>query len=289
MHRRHRQLQRAVQVLAQVAEVGRSGRRRLGAAALSRARRPTPARCGASGGRSSASTGSSICTQSAPACGQPRRAPLRRPAAARRAARAARRRPSWHLPSSRNVSGPSSTGRVWMPSAQRLVELVDRLGRGEPELHARLELGHDVVVVRVEPLGHVQRRRSRRCRGPWRSRSPDRPRSPATPNRFGHGPDHDRRVEHVVVEREVVGRDVLDAQRPLQLPVPPAQLGGARASSSACDSPAQNPSTARFSSRRAPMRGKPRLVAMAMAQMGPFDPAPSISASCARSSARRSR
>ncbi len=36
----------------------------------------------------------------------------------------------------------------------------------------RAELGHQVVVVGVEPLGHLQRRRRRRCPGPWRSSDP---------------------------------------------------------------------------------------------------------------------
>ena len=102
---------------------------------------------------------------------------------------------------------------------------VDRLGRGQLELHARLELGHEVVVVRVEPLGHVQRRQFLGAPGHgevgWQI---DRAARPGEPLR--HRPDHGRRVEHVVVEREIVRGDVLDAQRPLQLPMLPAQLGG---------------------------------------------------------------
>ncbi len=110
---------------------------------------------------------------------------------------------------------------------RRLAELVDGLGRRELELHARFELGHDVVIVRVEPLGHIQ---GRDLLGASRHgevrRQVERPARPPEPLR--HGPEHGCRVEHVVVEREVVGGHVVDAQRLLQSPVLPAEGSGRR-------------------------------------------------------------
>ena len=88
------------------------------------------------------------------------------------------------LPNSRNETGPSSTGRVRMPSAMASRKCVDRLGRGEAERHARLELGHEVVVVRVEPLGHVQRGDFLGAAGHGEvGRQVDRPARPAEPLR----------------------------------------------------------------------------------------------------------
>ena len=101
---------------------------------------------------------------------------------------------------------------------RRLLKLVDGLGRGKLELHARLELGHDVVIVRVEPLGHVQGRDFLGAPGHGEvGRQVDHAARPGKPLR--HRAQHGRRVEHVVVEREVVRGDVLDAQRLLQLPM----------------------------------------------------------------------
>ena len=51
----------------------------------------------------------------------------------------------------------------------------------------------------------------------------------------GDGPDHDRRVEHVVVEREIAAGDVLDARVALQLPMAPAERAAVAWNSSGCD------------------------------------------------------
>ncbi len=85
----------------------------------------------------------------------------------------------------------------------RLGELAERLGCVERELLGRLKLGNEVVVVRVEPLGHLER-----CNAGT---------LPLMGNAAGHrevavkspgdatesvGPDadHQGRVEHVVVQ-----------------------------------------------------------------------------------------
>ena len=144
----------------------------------------------------------------------------------------------------------------------RFTKLIDRLGRGESELHARLELGHHEVIVAVEPLDDVQGcsfGAARPCRNTWSDRPPARRREP-----FRHRPEHHRRIEHVIVEREIVARgrarcpriaataSVVAAVRPRRrraLPgrgFPPVFL----------DRPLQFPANA--------MRGKPRLAAMAI-------------------------
>ena len=108
---------------------------------------------------------------------------------------------------------------------QRFVKVIQRLGRGQAEPHARLELRHQVMVVRVEPLGHVQRRNLVRAAGHGEvGGQVDRLAVPGEPLR--HRAEHRGRVEHQVVEREIVRRDVLDAGVALQFPMPPAELLG---------------------------------------------------------------
>ena len=79
------------------------------------------------------------------------------------------------LLSLRKVTGPSSTGRVWIPSAfaSRNSSTGFEGDQAEPLIGGKL--GVQVVVVRVEPLGHVQGRYlgpPRRCPWPWRTSSP---------------------------------------------------------------------------------------------------------------------
>ena len=77
----------------------------------------------------------------------------------------------------------------------------------------RRELGHDVVIVGVEPLGHLERRDIETrfaILQPTRHREVARPPIANLPIPRRDGSHHDRRVEHVVVEREVVTRDVID-------------------------------------------------------------------------------
>ncbi len=91
--------------------------------------------------------------------------------------------------------------------------LIEGLGRGEREPGARPELGDDVVVVRVEPLGHLH------CGDvdvvrlpPARHREVgvevDLAPLPAVP--LGDGADQSDCVEHLVVVGEVVGRNQVD-------------------------------------------------------------------------------
>ena len=110
----------------------------------------------------------------------------------------------------------------------RLPELVQGLRGRQPEGLAGPELGDDVVVVRVEPLRHLHRG--------------DVATLPLAPSRhrevgvqvhpvagpavaLGHGADQGARVEHAVVEGEVVGRDEVDPEVALQRPVAGAELG----------------------------------------------------------------
>ena len=112
----------------------------------------------------------------------------------------------------------------------RLRVVLQRLAGAEAELHAALELGDDVVVVRVEPLRHLHRRHvdaaglTAAChREVGVEVDVARP-VPLVAGR--HGTDHRDGVEHLVVEREVVGRDQVDPGVALELPVRGAQLLG---------------------------------------------------------------
>ena len=116
------------------------------------------------------SAGSSSCTHSMP---------MRRAGAARMRAYAgtsagsscSRSKPGCVLfASHRKVSGPSSTGLTGRPSALRLARL--RRSSASAPASKRVsgaELRHEVVVVGVEPLGHLQRRLLARCRARARS------------------------------------------------------------------------------------------------------------------------
>ena len=75
---------------------------------------------------------------------------------------------------------------------------------------------------------------------------------------FRNGADHHAGVEHLVVEREIVGRDDGDAELVLARPVGGAKPGaGLDAAAFSSVLPDQKLSSANFSSRRGPMRGVP--------------------------------
>ena len=114
----------------------------------------------------------------------------------------------------------------------RLQELGDRLGGAQGEDLTPVDLRDDVVVVRVEPFGHLHGGDAGVLFGG----------GAATPHgevgveadftlrgfiAFGYRADHDARVEDLVVEREVVRRDVRDASLALEGPVRPAYGSGA--------------------------------------------------------------
>ena len=115
MHGRHRQLERRRQIAQQVAEIrGQTDPDLVGGRAEPRTGRLH--RVERFGGKSRASTGSSTCTQSAPAWAS-------RQSTSSYTGSSLSSNPSGfslaplHLPNNRNVSGPSNTGRVWMPNA----------------------------------------------------------------------------------------------------------------------------------------------------------------------------
>ena len=97
---------------------------------------------------------------------------------------------------------------MWMPAA-----LASRnsstASRSQAEVGIRLELGDEVVVVRVEPLGHLQRRliRAARHREVGLERAALGRRAGTA---RGTAPTMNGGVEHVVVEGEVVRWDVID-------------------------------------------------------------------------------
>src|SRR6266699_4127656 len=107
----------------------------------------------------------------------------------------------------------------------RLQELLNRLGGGKRELLLSFKLRHDVVVIGVEPLGHLH------CRGgaglllvPQDATSHDEIGTPidvwpVPVVTLGDGSDHRDRVEDMVVEGKIVGGNVGKAELLLELPV----------------------------------------------------------------------
>lgn len=172
------------------------------------------------------------------------------------------RRGAAHLRQQEEADRPQQHRTRLEPQRPGLAELLHHLAGRQMEGLARLQLGHDVVVVRVEPLGHLQGGDALAGRPPGHgevdvqghprgsggrsvagSRGPVRPepalgagrgatrggrvarplRRPAVAGR--DGAHHASRVQHVVVEGEVAGRDHVEAGLPLQLPVATPQLG----------------------------------------------------------------
>ena len=129
-----------------------------------------------------------------------------------------RHRPDQHRP------GP-------YPERGGLGELGQRLGQVQPERGGRTELGDEVVIVGIEPLGHLQRcdlggaaghrevpsQRRARVAGPDREQRPVPLRDRA---------EQADRVQHLVVQREVVDRNLVQTGVPQLLPGPAAQLTG---------------------------------------------------------------
>ena len=117
--------------------------------------------------------------------------------------------------------------------ALRFQKFVERLGGRKHERLPARKLGNHVVIVVVKPLGHFERgkviiMRSTRCAvmivcgavGAARHGKIgiDRHLAPAPAINLRDRADHDARVENVVVEREIVARDVRDAEGPLPRP-----------------------------------------------------------------------
>src|SRR5258707_6150660 len=106
----------------------------------------------------------------------------------------------------------------------RLQELVNWLGRGKRELLLSFKLRHDVVVIGVEPLGHLH------CRDGARlllvsqdSASHDKIGTPIdvcpVPGvELGDGSDHRDRIADMVVEGNIVGGNVGETDWLFKLP-----------------------------------------------------------------------
>ncbi len=129
-----------------------------------------------------------------------------------------------------------------------LAVFIDWLERREREALPLGELGHHVVIVCVEPLGHFLRRRAVAVMGVLvmgmimmgaivivglalraaRQREVGFQRDLAALPAIavGNGAEHDAGVEHVVVKREIVGRNDADAERLLARPIGDAQRRG---------------------------------------------------------------
>ena len=120
-----------------------------------------------------------------------------------------------------------------------LQEMIDRLLRGEREGLILADLGDHVVIVRVEPLGHFERRHALRvvrmaavgaavALTAARHREVDRQRHLAARPAVGgrDRADHHGGVEYMVVEGEIVGGNLRDALVALERPVFGAQPAG---------------------------------------------------------------
>ncbi len=130
------------------------------------------------------------------------------------------------------------------PQRLRLAVLVHRLGGGEAEGLPRLELGDDVVVVRVEPLRHFHRGdvAALSLTAPRHGEVRDQVDAIALPAVAGrHRADEGAGVEHAVVEGEVVRRNAVNAGIALQLPMTAAQVGAGAEQLLGGDFPAPEP------------------------------------------------
>lgn len=111
------------------------------------------------------------------------------------------------------------------PEPEGFPQLFDLLGGVGGEDRVRPQLGYQVVVVGVEPLGHLQRRHVLGAAG--HGEVPVQRvgvHGRAVP--LGDRADHDGGVEHVVVVREVAGGHLADAGGGQLLPVAAAQSRG---------------------------------------------------------------
>ena len=111
---------------------------------------------------------------------------------------------------------------------ESLPELVERLGARRAEGLAGPELGNDVVVVRIEPLGHLHGWDVEGFRlSPSRHGKIDvQAHGIARPPIAGrHRPEEGDRVQNVVVQREVVRRQEVDPGFGLEPPVRRPELG----------------------------------------------------------------
>ena len=159
------------------------------------------------------------------------------------------------------MTGPTTTGRVVKPAAFASSTSRTRRSLASWNVVSGSDLGHEVVVVRVEPLGHLERRavalaaRDREVAGEVDGAVLVGEVGEALRNRA----DRDRGVEHLVVVGERLGDRGVGAPEAERREAVARRLRGGEAaiasSSAASMRPAQKASTARLSSRRRPMRG----------------------------------
>ena len=131
--------------------------------------------------------------------------------------------------------GAEQDGSRLIPLRLGLAIIVDDLGAVQGELLPGDEFGDHVVIVGVEPFGHLAGGQAAMIVGASVQR-----RGGAAGHREigreiglpigrgvarGHGAEHDAGVEHMVVEREVVGRQPVGAERALPRPGGGAQAG----------------------------------------------------------------
>ena len=104
-----------------------------------------------------------------------------------------------------------------------LTEMIERFSGVERERLIAVQLGHDEMIIGVEPLGHLHGRGSIgatghgeiACVGVGNSGKARR-----------DGADQHRSIQHMVVERKIVRGDHLDAGLTLQAPMAGPELGG---------------------------------------------------------------
>ena len=168
------------------------------------------------------------------------------------------------------MTGPTSTGTVSMPSSCIASACSSNGFSLESEnLRVGAELGDDVVVVGVEPLRHLHRGDVDAVGlAPARHREVgvEVDRAAVVAVALRDRADERDRVEHLVVEREVVGGDQVDPLLLHEAPVVDADLLRGREQVVGRDLVAQWPSVANLSSRAGPMRGKPETFESAIAK-----------------------
>ena len=121
--------------------------------------------------------------------------------------------------------GSKQHGTRLQPQTRRFEIGIQRFGRRERERSPSGELRHQVMIVRVEPFGHLEsdggigsaRHREHRL---------ERDGAAVPAETLGDRADHDARIEHVVVEGEVVARKMRDAELMLTSPVRRAKRRG---------------------------------------------------------------
>ncbi len=206
-----------------------------------RARLRRRARSADTGRLSLTSAGSSSWTHSAPAARRAARSSTytgrtssRRSSGRKAAALSVPATPaeaSVALESASSVTGPTMTGRVTRPSRARLDDLAHEAIRREGEDGLGPDLGNQIVVVRVEPLRHLER-----CENPGTARrgevgvESDRAVLVAQVREaLGQGAHRERGIQNLVVVRERLGdRRVAAAEAQLDQALAglAAQLGG---------------------------------------------------------------